>query len=128
MMDCEIIKTKFGGDLLYVPEEKMLYAFKIERNGSKQFACYQTVLADGKKKKKENVQRCTSTVKLLPNGKCARVNVYIPHTNHANHEVIAGNKKTMNNMTDLCENLRQNHPEDAHKIPSRNIFQRAIAT
>lgn len=126
-MDCEIIKTKFGGDLLYVPAEKMLYSFKIERNHSKQFECYQQVLADAKKKDSANVQRCTSSVKLLPNGKCARVNIFIPHTKHTNHEMIAADKRKMNKMTDLCENLRINHPEDAHKIPSRHIFQHAIA-
>lgn len=127
MMDCEIIKTKFGGELLYVPEEKMLYTYKVERNNSKQFSCYQTILADTRKKKNENVPKCTSSVKLLPNGKCARVNINIPHTKHANHEMIAGDKRKMNNMVDVCENLRQNNPEDAHKIPSRHIYQHGIA-
>lgn len=126
-MDCEIIKTKFGGELLYVPEEKMLYTFKIERNDSKQFACYQTVLADTRKKDSGDIQRCTSSVKLLPNGRCARMNIRIPHTNHSNHEMIAADKRKMNNMIDLCENLKLNHPEDARKIPAKHIYQHAIA-
>lgn len=126
-MDCEIIKTKFGGNLLYVPAEQMLYTFNAERKGLQEFVCYQTILADPRKKNSANVQKCTSRVRLLPNGKCQRMNENVPHTDHANHRMLAEDKKKMNNMIGVCQNLKINHPEDAYKIPVRHIFQHEIS-
>lgn len=118
--------TKFGGELLYVPVEQMLYTFNAERNGMKEFVCYQTVLSDRRKKNSANAVKCTSRVKLMAHGKCQRMNENIPHTNHANHQMLAEDKKNMNSMTERCQNLRSNHPEDAFKIPTRHIFQHEI--
>lgn len=123
-MEYRVIKSKFGNDLLYVPGEKMLYKSK-GRGGD--FECYQKVLADSKKKCHEIHLKCGSGVRRLENGLCERINPRIPHTNHENHEIIALDKERMNSMVGECDNLRLNHREDAHKIPTRNIFQREIS-
>lgn len=126
-MNCEIIKGKFGSDLLYVPSEQMLYVLSIERNGNKEFVCYQTVLCDPKKKNQSSQLKCRSRVRLLPNGTCERMNVHVPHTDHENHKMLADDKKKVHRMKTMLNNLKENHPEDAHKIPNRHVFQREIA-
>lgn len=127
-MDCEIVKGKRGGDLLYVPSEKMLYVFDDERkDGTRVFKCYQSVLTHPKKSDHLNHIKCTSSVKLLENGKCERMNQYIQHTAHADHELLTADKKRMINMKMQCQYLKENHPEDAHKIPNRHIFEREIS-
>lgn len=125
-MECELIKTKFGGEMLYVPNEKMLYVYDCTRNDKRMFVCYQTVLANKKKKDHSIHSKCTSSVRLLPNGSCERMNVHIPHTTHPNHEIIAADKRKTQSMKEKCEYLKVNFTEDAHKIPNRRIFQREI--
>lgn len=127
-MNCEIIQGKFGGDLLYVPSEGMLYVFDGERSdGTRIFKCYQTVLTHPKKRDHLEHTKCNSTVRLLRNGKCERINKNVPHTVHPDHETLAADKKKMINMKAQCRYLRDNHPEDAHKIPNRHIFQKEIS-
>lgn len=126
-MNCEVIHSKFGGKLLYVPSERMLYVSKGERNRVEDFVCYQTVLKGGNKKDNSEHIPCTSRVRLLPNGSCVRVNSNINHTNHPNHQLIAADKRKMHNMKQCCQSLKENHPETAFKIPNRHIYQREIA-
>lgn len=126
-MDCEIIKTKFGGNLLYVPCEKMLYVHTTDRNRVHVYVCYQTVLSDKKKKNHSNYCKCTSSVRLLSDKKCERMNIAIPHENHPNHEMLAADKRKMQNIKRNCQYLKENFMEDAHKVPNRRIFQREIA-
>lgn len=125
-MQCEIIQSKFGGRLIYVPSERMLYSYKITRNGQDIFECYQTTLRHKNKKDVSNIIPCTSRVRLLPNGMCERVNVYIPHTKHVHHEMIAADKKKVVNMKSTCRILQENVPGNAHRIPNRHIFQREV--
>lgn len=126
-MNCEFIDGKQGGKLLYVPSEKMLYVSKCERGGSKIFVCYQTILTDRKRRDHSQQVPCTSRVRLVSDGTCVRQNVNIPHTKHPDHQIIAADKKKMLNMKEVCHNLRENHPETAHRNPTRYIFQREIA-
>lgn len=126
-MECDLIKTKFGGNMLYVPSEKMLYVKESDRNGVETYVCYQTVLTHKKKKDRLSHCKCTSSVRLLPNGKCERMNAYIPHNAHPNHEVIAADKKRMGNMKEQCNYLKTNFPEDAHKMPNNRIFHREMS-
>lgn len=123
-MEYRVIKSKFGNELLYVPEEKMLYKYK---GRGDDFECYQKVLADPKRKSHEIHPKCGSGVRRLENGLCYRINPQIPHTNHENHEIIALDKQRMNSMVEECDHLRLNHREDAHRIPTRNIYQREIS-
>lgn len=88
--------------------------------------CYQMLLTNNKKKDHQSHKRCTSSVRLLPNGKCERMNVHIPHCTHPNHEKLATDKKKMQNMKEKCNYLKVNFAEDAYKIPNRRIFQREI--
>lgn len=124
-MDCQMIKTQFGGDMIYVPCEKMLYVLK--NNDPRSYICYQTVLTDNKRKKDLNHVKCNARVRLLADGKCERSNVHIAHTLHADHQKLAMDKMKMQNMKDQCQYSKANFPEDAHKIPNRRVFQREIA-
>lgn len=126
-MECEAIKTKFGGSMLYVASEKMLYVKESDRNGVETYVCYQTVLTHKKKKNSSNHCKCTSSVRLLSNGKCERMNTYIPHTDHPTHEVIAADKRRMQNIKEQCIYLKTNFPEDAHKVPNNRIFHREMS-
>lgn len=125
-MDFQIIKTQFGGDMLYVPSEKMLYVLKREANEVCSYICYQTVLTDKKKKNHSSHNKCNARVRLLEHGKCERMNALITHTAHPDHHQIAEDKIKMQNMKDKCQYLKVNFPEDAHKMPNRRIFQREI--
>lgn len=121
-MEYRVIKSKFGNDLLYVPSEKILYKSK---GRGDDFECYQRVLSDPKKVGHEMQPRCGSGVRRLTDTLCERI--HAPHTDHANHEVIAADKERMNNMVSRCEDLKIHHREDAHRIPNRHIFQREIS-
>lgn len=122
-MECEIIKGKYGGDMLYVPSEQMFYTFEAERkDGTKIFVCYQTVLT----RNDSNQIKCSSRVRLFPNGTCERMDLFLPHTTHPDHEQLVRDKKSMHTMKEQCRYLRETHPEDAHKIPNRRIFERVI--
>lgn len=121
------MKTQFGGEMIFVPGEKMLYVLKREGNGARSYICYQTVLTDRKKKDHSSHVECTARIQLLANGKCERMNIHIPHTAHPDHQMIAADKGKIQNIKDQCQYLKTNFPEDAHKMPNRRIFERAIA-
>lgn len=122
-MEYRTIKSKFGNVLLYVPSEKMLYKW-VGRGDV--FECYQKVLTDKGTKNHQDHIKCGSRVRRLANGLCEKINIHIPHTEHANHETIALDKEHVNRMTEQCENLRIDHEEDAHRIPAEHIFRREI--
>lgn len=127
-MDFELLKTQFGKhDLLYVPSEQMLYVWNRNRNGIDEFVCYQTVLADKKKKDHSSHKECFSRVRCLLNGKCERMNVFVPHTEHDSHRIYYEDKMKMAAMKEKCQFLASNFPEAAHRIPNRHIYQREIA-
>lgn len=110
--------------MLYVPSEKMLYKWT---GRGDVYVCYQKVLADSKKKDSSLQIKCESRrVRRLQNGLCEPMNLGIPHTPHENHETIANDKGLMNDMIEKCENLKINFAEDAHRIPTRHIYQREI--
>lgn len=122
-MEYRVIKSKFGNDLLYVTSEKMLYKWSGRRD---EFDCYQKVLTDSKKDDHLLHPKCGSRIRRLPNGLCERMNVNIPHTAHEDHESIALDKEMMNNMVETCANLNISIGEDAHRIPTKHIFQREL--
>lgn len=119
-MEYRVIKSKFGNDMLYVPSEKMLYKWK---GRGVDYECYQKCLSD--KKLNDSAPKCFSSVRRVTDRLCERV--YVPHTDHTNHEDIVNDKELMNNMIAICEDLRSNYREDAHRIPTRHIFQREMA-
>lgn len=123
-MEYEIVKTKHGRESLYVPSEKMLYVSKGRKN---EYICYQHVLRSQKKRDDTEHPMCTSRVRRLQNGLCERANVNIPHSHHPNHEIIVSDKNIMESVIQQCQALQLDHPEDAHRIPNRHIFQRNIA-
>ena len=58
--------TREGTLLVYVEEEKHLYVYKIERNGSKEYICYQTILTKPRKKSFASHEvKCTARIKLI---------------------------------------------------------------
>lgn len=119
-------KGKNDKPLVYDVKAKVLYSFKTERNGVRIYECYQQVLSKPKKEKKNgatDIQKCSARVKIFKDGRCEAMS---SHTRHANHEGIKKNAVAKRKMIEKCEYLRENFPEDASKIPIRNIFQREI--
>lgn len=115
-------------ELLYIPQEKCLYRFKRKRNGAKIFVCYQTILSKPMKRKpSRNEDRCdcNASIRLNSDETCTPQNA--THTRHNNHEAIMRDMQKANNMKQDCKTLKNNFTEDAHNIPTRNIFQRNIA-
>lgn len=113
--------------LLYIPSQKLLYIFKTKRRGRAIYICYQSILSASKKqnqKKNEDHTSCTSRVRLLPDGTCEKMNMN--HTCHQNHEKIVRDMEKTNNMKRKCQTLKKDYPEVAHKISTRNIFQREM--
>lgn len=103
-MECQIIKGKKGGDLLYVPSEQMLYTFEDERkDGTKIFVCYQKTLI----RNDSNQIKCSSRVRLFPNGTCERMNLFVPHAIHPDHSQLFLDKKSMNRMKEQCTYLSE---------------------
>ena len=77
-MDYQLIEGIRGGQLLHVLSENMLYVPKIERNGMKEYVCYQTILCSPKKKNSHNVDhtQCTARVRIRRDGTLERMNVH----------------------------------------------------
>lgn len=118
---------RHGSELLYVPSEKCLYRFKRNRNGAKDFICYQTILAKPTKRepaRNEDRCDCNGSVRLYSDGTCKRMN---EHNTHRSHESIMRDMKKSNNIKQKCAILKNDFPEESHKISPRNIFQREIA-
>lgn len=126
-MDYQFIEGIRGSRLLHVLSENMLYVFKIERNGMREYVCYQTILSTPKKKKTRNVDhsKCSARVRIRRDGTLEKMNVQ--HTQHQDHSITARDMNKRENMKKQARRLREDHPEDAHKIPVRHIFQRQIA-
>lgn len=115
-----------GSNLLYVSSQKMLYVLKVERNGSKQYICYQTILSASKKNADNNNQPCcTARVRILPDGTCEKMS--LPHTTHDNHEQVMADMNKINKMKTQCQSLKDDHADDARRIPTRHIYQRVIS-
>lgn len=126
-MEYRFIEGIRGGQLLHVVSEDMLYVFKMERNGMREYVCYQTILCTPKKKNNSNVDcvKCTARVRIRRDGTLEKMN--IQHTQHQNHDLLARDMNKRKNMKDAAKTLRKNHPQDAHKIPNRHIFQNELA-
>lgn len=114
-----------GSTLLHVLSEDRLYVQKIERNGIREFICYQTILSTSNKNVTGDQQNCTARVRIHPDGRLERMNV--PHTRHKPHDAVILQCEQFNDMKDKCEVLKNDFPEDAHNISNRNIYQRTIA-
>lgn len=115
-----------GAELLYVASEKCLYRFKRRRNKAKDFVCYQTLLSKPtKRERRRNEDQCScgGSVRLLPDGSLKIMN---GHTDHNHHESIMKDMEKANNMKEKCKTLKNDFPQDSHKISSRNIFQGEI--
>lgn len=113
--------TREGCLLVYVPQEKNLYVFKIERNNVKEYICYQTILAKPRKEGSQNEhEKCSARVKLINDKICV---LNMAHTCHQNHERILQDLQKRNNMKKNCKTLKQNFPIVGHRISTRDIFQ-----
>lgn len=113
--------TREGCLLVYVPEEKNLYVYKIARNGTKEYICYETILTKPKKKNVQTPhQNCTARVKLISDNTCV---LNMPHKCHPSHESIMHDLKKRNNMKEKCKILKGNFPIVGHRISTREIFQ-----
>lgn len=125
-MECQLIDgIRENSKLLHVPSENMLYVYKCVRNERKEYICYQTILSAPKRGSAEGFHpKCNARVRLLANGTCERMNVQ--HTLHNNHAEIVSDLAKRNEMKRKCKTLRDEFTEDAHRIPTKHIFQREI--
>lgn len=114
-----------GSSILHVLSENRLYVQKIERNGIREFICYQTILSSSKKKVEGDQQKCTARVRIHHDGKLEAM--HVPHTRHSDHSAIVVKLEQFNDMKEKSATLRNDYPEDAHKVSTRNIYQRAIS-
>lgn len=113
--------TRRGSVLVYTPEEKNLYVFKIERNGIREYICYQTVLCKPKKKGTPTDHiKCTARVSLISDKTCER---NFQHTHHSDHEGIVHDLGKRNRMNENADILKSRFPLSSHKISTREIFQ-----
>lgn len=110
--------------LLHVLPEDMLYVQKSNRNGVKEWYCYQTILSAPKKNSENNEMKCNARINELPDGKFEIVK---PHTGHNYHNQIRRDMEKRNNMKAACKTVQTQYTEDAHKIRVRHIFQREIS-
>lgn len=113
-----------GTNLLHVLSEDRLYVLKFERNNSKDFICYQTILSSPKKTNKNEI-KCSARVRIHPDGSLERMHAL--HTRHSNHNAIIQELEQRNSMKKNRQTLRDGLSEDAHEISTRSIFQREIA-
>lgn len=121
-MEYQMIKgTRRGSVLVYTPKEKHLYVFKIERNGIKEYICYQTILCKPKKRGTpiEHV-KCTARVSLISERICER---NFEHSNHPNHESIVDDLEKRNRMNENASILKSRFPLSSQRISTREIFQ-----
>lgn len=123
-MEYCIFKGFHGGDILYLKEEKHLFYRKIERNGSVEYACYQSILLKNKNQSK-SITPCTSRAKIDGNKVCSRNTIC--HSKHANHEVIFRDLVTLNAVKDKCRMLQEILPIESHKASAKLIFLREMA-
>lgn len=126
-LQCKIINgIREGSHLVHVPSENMLYVFKAERNGGREYICYQSILASPKKRITNNNHiSCTARIRLLTNNTCERMTVQ--HTSHNDHLALISDIRKRNNMKNTCNMVRDRLAEDSHKISARHIFQREIS-
>lgn len=109
-------------DLLNLHEEKHLFYQTHEKNGKVYFACYHKIVPEEYGQQSSCPARCnidTTSRVCQRNGS--------PHTDHANHEVIFRDLKSLNSMKDACRYLQQNFPFSAHRIPIKEIFIHEMA-
>lgn len=117
-----------GSLLLYRIAQKLLYTFKVQRNGIREYICYQTILSKPNKRNGDDSvcrNNCTARVRMLPNDKCEPMGVQ--HSKHNDHTNIVDDMTMRNNMKTKCQLLKKEFGEDAHRMPTRHIFQREIA-
>lgn len=117
-----------GSRLLYVPSENMLYTYKIERNDVKVYICYQQILSaktkDPRKRLGIDQTDCTARVRVINEHLCESMGA--EHTCHTNHHSVAQDLKTRDAIKRNCRKARNEFEGDAHRIPTRHIFQREI--
>lgn len=124
-MEYSIIQgVREGSHLVYVAEQKLLYVFKVERNGRKTYICYQTIICARKNDQNHDHTRCTARIVLLDDRYCEASS---SHSAHVDHEIIFEDLRKRNNMKIKCHFLKEEFAEDAHKISARTIFQKEIA-
>lgn len=109
--------------LLYIPNERCLYVQNNQRNGKREYQCYQRVLCANKKKIEPSQATCTARVfidssnTLMRNGK--------QHSAHADHSKIVSDIRAANRIKDVCASAGNNLP--THKVSTKQIFYTEIA-
>lgn len=115
-------KTVMGhrrnAQLLWVPTKKHIY---VKKEG--EWICYQTILL----KSDSNAIKCTSRVQTISDSLCIQKNVFVPHTNHEDHEKIYNDLISRNKIIDQCVEMKNLSDGLTISIPSKDIFTRKMA-
>lgn len=91
------------------------------------YVCYQTILRKNTKNNaKEEIRACTSRVKIGKHGECKSKT--IPHSIHANHELIFKDFKSKNNIIDDVVTLSKQLKNLSTQVSTLDVFTRELAT
>lgn len=116
--DYEYLKGfRDGSCLLHVFQDNCLYVRKVVRaNNKEEWICYQSILV----KKDVNQIKCTARVFIHDDGTMTRNK--ISHSKHCDHVVILQDMKSLNDMKNHCDFIREKFDTFAHKITAQDIF------
>lgn len=114
-----------NSNLLWIVEEKCLYVKKDIRSRGVEYICYQSILCDPKKKRSEDVIKCTARRIIDPHNKVTKNS--IEHSCHDNHELIHKDLMTRNTIIDTVTLLKELCQDLNIGIPSQDIFTRELS-
>lgn len=114
---------KKSPQLLFLLSEKCLFVQNNDRNGKKEYQCYQRILIANKKNDSDKgnlhaLMACKARASVTTDGICYRN--HTNHTQHATHEKIFSTLEKMNEIKDVCETVGAHLP--THKISTKHIF------
>lgn len=113
-----------GSSLLYSANDKYLYVKKKVHNstGKEDWICYQEILC------KTNPLATPCTKRILYDPKTTScTDKQIVHSIHPNHELIANDLITRNEIVDNCVAMRDMCQDLSIKVPTGEIFTRELA-
>lgn len=125
-MDYKIVKGyRENAFLLWVPSEKHLYSFKVERCGRREYICYNDTLSKPKKKKKgKDHPKCTARV-FLKDGILTRNR--IAHSEHDTYDLSLTKANFVNSVKSTIRRVQKEFPVAADKITIDEIFFQELA-
>lgn len=110
-----------GCRLLWIPNEKHLYAKKNYRNNKTEYICYQSILC-ASTSSEGTVDRTKCTARRFIDADSELSMNSISHTIHENHQQIYNDLKSLKSMKKVCTFLKKNVPISSRKISEKEIY------